>query len=134
MAKNVSSILEEFFFFIEIRKRGNTPAELSGPTCSFASSFILIYTHNVQRLWAAIYQKSFASALDGSSESAHHRVSAIAVRQHEPACLLSLEVNEVMEYNLEMHVMSNKHFFLSSGTSLLPCNMTRVTGVNGETA
>lgn len=70
-------------------------------------------THNVQGLWAAIYQKSFAS-LDGSNESAHHggkSLSAIALRQHVPACLLSLEVNEVLEYNLEMHVMSNKHFF-----------------------
>lgn len=89
----------------------------------------------MQRLWAAIHQKSFAS-LDGSSESAHHggkSASAIALRQHVPACLLSLEVNEVLEYNLEMHVMSNKHFFFfCSSTSLLPCNMTGVTRVSAR--
>lgn len=85
-------------------------------TLSFLSicSLILIYTRNVHRLWAAIKQRSCAS-LDGSSESAHpsgKSVSAVALREHVPACLLSLEVNELLEYNLEMQVMSNKHFFL----------------------
>lgn len=85
-------------------------------TLSFLSvcSLILIYTRNVHRLWAAIKQKSCAS-LDGSSESAHpsgKSVSAVALREHVPACLLSLEVNELLEYNLEMQVMSNEHFFL----------------------
>lgn len=46
-----------------------------------------------------------------SQHTTVERASAIALREHVPACLLSLEVNEVLEYNLEMHVMSNKHFF-----------------------
>lgn len=94
-------------------KKKHSHAELSCTASDFACSFILIYTRNVHRLWAAIKQKSCAS-LDGSSESAHpggKSVSAVALREHVPACLHSLEVNEVLEYNLEMQVMSNKHFF-----------------------
>lgn len=95
------------------KKTKHTHTELSCTASDFACSFILIYTRNVHRLWAAIKQKSCAS-LDGSSESAHpggKSVSVVALREHVPACLLSLEVNEVLEYNLEMQVMSNKHFF-----------------------
>lgn len=128
MPKSVSSICKANVF---IGKK-HTHTELSCTASVFACSFILIYTRNVHRLWAAIKQKSCAS-LDGSSESAHpgrKSVSAVALREHVPACLLSLEVNEVLEYNLEMQVMSNKHFFFCSGTTLLPCNMTGVTGVS----
>lgn len=89
--------------FIGKKKTEHTHAELSCTASVFACSFILIYTRNVHRLWAAIKQKSCAS-LDGSSESAHpggKSVSAVALREHVPACLLSLEVNEVLEYNLK---------------------------------